>query len=81
MTDPAGAAKIFDDQTAALRAELERLVARARAAATDAGFSGDELAARGRAAAEAADAYVHKAPIASAAIAFLAGCLMGRLLR
>jgi ElaB/YqjD/DUF883 family membrane-anchored ribosome-binding protein len=81
MTDAAGAAKIFDDETAALRAELERLISRVRAAATDAGFAGDDLVARGRAAAEAADAYVHRAPVASAAIAFLAGCLVGRLLR
>jgi ElaB/YqjD/DUF883 family membrane-anchored ribosome-binding protein len=81
MTDAAGAAKIFDDETAALRAELERLISRVRAAATDAGFAGDDLVARGRAAAEAADTYVHRAPVASAAIAFLAGCLVGRLLR
>ena len=69
------------NQTAALRVELERLIERARGLAADAGLAGDELVARSRAATEAADAYVHRAPIASAAIAFLAGCLVGRLTR
>jgi ElaB/YqjD/DUF883 family membrane-anchored ribosome-binding protein len=81
MTDPADASSDPTDKAAALRAELERLVARARTAAAEAGISGEDLVERSRAAAEATDAYVHKSPIASAAIAFLAGCLIGRLTR
>ena len=53
MTDPADASSDPKDQTAALRAELERLIERARGLAADAGLSGDEVVARGRAAAEA----------------------------
>lgn len=81
MTDPTGIAEDCEAQTAALRAELEQLLARARAAAAEAGLSGEALVEQSRAAAEATDAYVHKSPIASAAIAFLAGCLIGRLTR
>jgi len=82
MTDPAKAATdALKDQAAALGAELDRLIGRARAAASEAGLDAGALAARGRAAAEAADTHVRNAPLASAAIAFLAGCLVGRLLR
>jgi ElaB/YqjD/DUF883 family membrane-anchored ribosome-binding protein len=82
VTDPAQAAKdALEKQAAALGAELDRLIGRARTAAAAAGIEGEALVARGRAAAEAADACVHRAPIASAAVAFIAGCLVGRLLR
>jgi ElaB/YqjD/DUF883 family membrane-anchored ribosome-binding protein len=82
MSDPAGTAKdAVRDELAALKAELGELLNRARAASAELGPVGEELMERGRAGAEAADAYVRKSPLSSAAIAFLAGCLIGRLLR
>lgn len=71
----------IEAEIAALKAQLGALLRRARETAADAGPIGDAVLERGRAAAEAADGYVRHAPFASAAVAFLAGCLIGRLLR
>ena len=82
MSDATETAKdAVRDELAGLKAELAELLNRARAATAEIGPVGEQLAARGRAGAEAADAYVRKSPLSSAAIAFLAGCLVGRLLR
>jgi ElaB/YqjD/DUF883 family membrane-anchored ribosome-binding protein len=79
MADPAGDDAV-KEEIAALKAQLGDLLRRTREAAGS-GELADALAERGRATAEAADAYVRRAPLPSAALAFLAGCLVGRLLR
>lgn len=67
---------------AALKKQLGELLRHGKsAAASGTRQAYDELAERGERTADAASDYVRSAPLASVAVAFLVGCVAGRLVR
>lgn len=70
------------DDIAALKKQFAELLRHGgSAAATGAKHAYDDLAERGERTADAASDYVRSAPLASVAVAFLVGCVAGRLFR
>ena len=70
------------EDLAALKKQLAELLSHSKsAAASGARQAYDELAERGERTADAASDYVRSAPLASVAVAFLVGCVAGRLVR